>query len=122
LDKDARLSQRLSEAGPVPEFEEIASLVRFLDDLTMLVLAGGVTERLILVKYTDDIVRLWDSLAEVIYLRRRVAGKHFGRALEHLAMRAAAYRESGDLDRFYQRLGRDPGMADCRAHRGSPLR
>jgi hypothetical protein len=108
LENDPRLRARLASAEPVTEFGDIVALVRFLDNLTMLTLTGGVAERLILAEYADDIVRFWDNVAELIYLRRGALGVHFGAAYEHLAMRAKAYLASGKMDRFYSRLRRDP--------------
>lgn len=107
LASDPPLRERLASAEPVPEFDELVALVRFLDNLTMLILEGGVAERLIIAEYADDIVRLWNNLGEVIYLRRRALGVHFGASYEHLAMRAKAYLASGKVDRFYNRLLRD---------------
>jgi hypothetical protein len=78
--------------------------------VTMLILEGGVAERLILAEYADDIVRLWDNVSEVINMRRGALGVHFGSAYEHLAMRAKAYRASGRMDRFYSQLLRDPRL------------
>jgi hypothetical protein len=65
LKADPSLQTRLAHPGPVPEVGEIVALVRFLDNLTMTILTGGVTERLILAEYADDIVQLWDRLGEV---------------------------------------------------------
>lgn len=110
LENDPELRARLSSTEPVTEFGDLVALVRFLDNLTMLTLTGGVAERLILAEYADDIVRLWDSVAELIYLRRGALGVHFGAAYEHLAMRAKAYLASGKMDRFYSRLHRDPRL------------
>jgi hypothetical protein len=112
LRTDASLRSRLEQPPPVPEFDEIEWLVRFLDTLTMLILAGRVREELTLAEYADDIVRFWDRLAEAVRLRRRGAGPHFGAAFEHLAMRAKVYLESGEMGRFYERLLRDPRTAD----------
>ncbi len=112
LKTDAALRSRLEEPAAVPEFDEIESLVRFLDTLTMLILAGRVREELILAEYADDIVRTWNLLAEPIALRRRGAGARLGAAFEHLAMRAKAYVASGAMDRFYGRLLRDPRTSE----------
>jgi hypothetical protein len=111
LGRDASLRSRLARTEPIPEVAEVVELVRFLNNLTMLILIGGVSERLILAEYADDIVLLWNSLAEVIYLRRPALGVRFGAALEHLAMRAKTHLERGDIDRFYGRLLRDPRMS-----------
>jgi hypothetical protein len=112
LENDADLRRRLASAEPALEFDEVVALVRFLDNLTMLILVGGVSERLVLAEYADEIMRLWNSTAELIYLRRRSLGVRFGSALEHLAMRAEAFVSGGEMDRFYKRLQRDPRMAD----------
>jgi hypothetical protein len=111
---DQSLRYRLAQPQDVPEFREIETLLRFLDNLTMLMLTGSVTERLILVKYADDIVRVWDHLAEAVYLRR-FGLPHFGSTYEHLAMRAKAYLAAGEIDRFYGQLQRDPRMASITA-------
>jgi hypothetical protein len=108
LEGDPALRARLASAEPVPEFEEIVQLVRFLDNLTMLILAGRTAEQLTFAEYADDIVRLWDNVGEVIYLRRAALGVHFGAAFEHLAMRSKRYLASGTVDRFYRGLLRDP--------------
>jgi hypothetical protein len=105
---DPSLRERLGQPAPLPELEEIVALVRFLDNLTMLILTRGVTERLILNEYADDIARLWDNVGELVYLRRRFLGRRFGAAFEHLAMRSRGYLISGEMDRFYARLLRDP--------------
>jgi len=112
LKTDAALRRRLAEPPPVPEFDEIEAFVRFLDTLTMLIIAGRVKEELILAEYADDIVRVWDQLAEAVGIRRRGAGARFGAVFEHLAMRARAYLASGEMDRFYNRLSSDPRMGE----------
>lgn len=109
---DSALRSRMEQPAPVPEFDEIESLVRFLDTLTMLILAGRVKEELILAEYADDIVRLWNLLVEPIALRRRGEGERLGAAFEHLAMRARDYVASGAMDRFYARLLRDPRVRE----------
>lgn len=43
LKTDTALRHRLAEPYSVPEFNEIETLLRFLDNLTMLILAGSVT-------------------------------------------------------------------------------
>ena len=53
LQTDRSLRYRLAQPEQVPEFAEIETLLRFLDRLTMLILAGSVTERLVLMKYSD---------------------------------------------------------------------
>lgn len=110
LKTDRSLRYRLAQPRDVPEFHEIETLLRFLDNLTMLVLTRTVTERLVLTKYADDINQLWDALAEAVYLRR-YGVPHFASIYEHLAMRAKAYLAGGEIDRFYGRLLHDPRMA-----------
>ncbi len=111
LKADPELRARVASTQLVTEFEEIVYLVRFLDNVAMLVLTGGVAERLIFAEYADDIARLWENVGEVTYLRRGALGVHFGAAYEHLAMRAKAYLASGKVDRFYSRLQRDPRLS-----------
>jgi hypothetical protein len=110
LRSDPALRQRMMHQHAVSEFAEIQALLRFLDSQTMLIVAGSVSEPLILAKYADEIVRLWDAVAEAVYLRRYVLGPHFASVLEHLAMRANASLESGEIERFYSGLERDPRM------------
>jgi hypothetical protein len=110
LATDADLRTRMTGWRGAEEFWEIESFVIFLEHLSTLVLTGGLSERLILAEYADSIVELWDGLAESIYLRR-CGSRHYGAAYEHLAMRAKAYLTSGEMDRFYGRLRRDPRMA-----------
>jgi hypothetical protein len=114
LETDRSLRYQLAQRRPVLEFQEIETLLRFIDNLTMLVVTGSVTERLVLLKYADEIVRLWDPLAEAVYLRR-YSVPHFAATYEHLAMRAKAYLAGGQIDRFYGRLQRDPRMAGVTA-------
>lgn len=71
---------------------------------------GSITERLIHMRYADEIVTLWDQVAEAVYLRR-YGWPHFAANYEHLAMRAKAYISAGHVDHFYDRLLRDPRMA-----------
>lgn len=111
LQTDEQLRRRLAQPNFVPEFSEIESLLRFLDNLTMLVITGSMTERLVLLQYADEIVTLWDTLAEAVYLRRSGVTPHFASNWEHLAMRAKAYIAAGEIARFYGRLQRDPRMA-----------
>ena len=108
---DDSLRYRLAQPPSVPEFNELERLLRFFDNLTRLVVSGSVSERLILAQYADEIVRIWDSLAEAVYLRRYGAGPHFVSAFEHLAMRARASLQSGNIERLYGHLLRDPRMA-----------
>jgi hypothetical protein len=114
LQSDASLRYRLTQPQPVPEFREIETLLRFLDNLTMLILTKSVTEQLVLMKYADEIVRLWDTVAEGVYLRR-FGFPHFASAYEHLAMRAKGCLAAGEIDRFYGRLQQDPRMTGVTA-------
>ena len=115
LRTDDALRYRLAQPPSVPEFAELERLLRFFDNLTMLIVAGSISERLILAQYADEIVRMWDALAEAVYLRRYSAGPHFISAFEHLAMRARARLQSGDIERLYGHLERDPRMAHMAA-------
>lgn len=110
LETDGDLRYRMAQSQPLPEFDEIEQLLRFFDSLTLLQLTGSVTERLIVIKYAHEIVQLWDSLAEAVYLRR-YGIPHFAATYEHLAMRAKAQIADGTVDRFYDGLLRDPSMA-----------
>ena len=118
---DDALRYRLAQPTRVPEFTEIERLLRFLDNLTMLIVTGSISERLILAQYADEIVRMWDSLAEAVYLRRYGAGPHFVSAFEHLAMRAKTSLQRGNIERLYGHLQRDPRMASV-AKPSSPTR
>ncbi|HEY6325738.1 MAG TPA: hypothetical protein VIW73_04375 [Candidatus Cybelea sp.] len=109
LETDRSLRYRLAQPQPVPEFSEIETLLRFLDNLTMLALTRTDTERVMLTKYGVEIIRLWDALAEAVYLRR-YGIPHFAGMFEHLAMRAKAYLASGKIDRYYAELQHDPRM------------
>ena len=103
------LTQR---ASPSEEFQEIGYLLRFFEHLSTLGITGGVSEKLVLAEYADNIADIWERLAETVYLRRLASGPHTGAAFEHLAMRAKSYLENGEMDRLYGRLRRDPRMAD----------
>ena len=108
---DATFRQRLQQPDVFEEIPEVAALIRFLEHLSTLVVTGGVTERLILAEYADNLDAFWDRLAELIYLRRETAGPYFGAALEHVAMRARRYIANGEMARLYGRLDKDPRMA-----------
>jgi hypothetical protein len=114
LQTDRSLRYRMAQPEHVPEFDEIESLLRFLDSLTMLIITGSIAERLVLYKYAPEIVNLWDPLAEAIYLRR-FAVPNFASTFEDLAMRSKAYIASGEIDRFYGRMHRDPRMSGMTA-------
>jgi hypothetical protein len=106
--KDPAFRERLRTPEIVPEFLGAARLLQFLEHFAVLVNKGGVAESLVLAEYADNFERWWELLREATYLRRQVFGPHSGAAFEHLAMRAAAYRSSGQMDREYARLLRDP--------------
>jgi hypothetical protein len=62
----------------------------------------------VLAEYADNFAAMWEAMRPAI-LRRRIAyGAHTGRAFEHLAMRAKRYIDSGQMDREYGALERDP--------------
>jgi hypothetical protein len=90
------------------DFENVVNLLRFLEHISVLVTKGGVAEKLLLAEYADNMVDMWDTMRPAI-LRRRIAfGPHIGRAFEHLAMRAKRYIDSGEMEREYAALERDP--------------
>ena len=108
---DVKLRNELARARRVDEFRDIATLLQFMEHVSTLIVTGHLTERLVLAEYADNIDSLWDSLAETIYLRRAVGGPFVGAAFEHLAMRAKRFLESGEMDRLYGRMFKDPRMA-----------
>jgi hypothetical protein len=113
LKNDADLRARIAAPGPVPEFGQIASLVSFLEHLSTLILLGGMSERLVLAEYADNIEHTWDRLAESIYLRRRAINRpYIAVAFENLAMRSKAFLAEGEMERLYSKLQRDPRMAN----------
>jgi hypothetical protein len=71
-----------------------------MEHLSTLIVTGRLTEQLKLAEYADTIDRLWDRLADTIYLRRAVGGPYAGAAFEHRAMRAKRFLESGKMDRL----------------------
>jgi hypothetical protein len=113
LESDRELRERMTQLQPVPEFHEIETLLRFLDSLSLLALTGSISERLIHMRYANEIVTLWDQVSEAVYLRR-YGWSNFAANYEHLAMRAKAYISAGQIDHFYGRLLRDPRMADIK--------
>lgn len=114
LAADQSLRDRLAERGMVEEFREIETLLWYFDGLTMLIITGSTAERLVLYKYAHEIDQMWDALAEAVYLRRRAVPR-FAATFEHLAMRAKTYIADGQIDRFYERLQRDPRMTGTSA-------
>ena len=113
VENEPELRARLAAPGPVGEFNEIASLVSFLEHLSTLILLGGMSERLILAEYADNIEHTWDRLAETIYMRRRAINRpYIAVAFENLAMRSKAFLAEGEMERLYSKLQRDPRMAN----------
>ena len=107
---DRAFRTRLTQPGYIDEFDNIESLLRFLEHFSTLIITGGVSERLFLAEYADNIESIWDRLAETIYIRRVVGGPYDCAAFEHLAMRAKRYLVTGGMSRLYGRLQRDPRM------------
>jgi hypothetical protein len=100
---------RLEDPTYVPdEFRNLTQLLRFLEHISVLVVKGGVAESLVLAEYADNMVAMWDAMRPAILHRRVAYGPHTGRAFEHLAMRAKQYIDSGDMEREYAALERDP--------------
>jgi hypothetical protein len=90
------------------DFGNVVKLLRYLEHISVLVTKGGVAEKLLLAEYADNMVYMWDAMRPAM-LRRRIAfGPHLGRAFEHLAMRAKRYIDSGEMEREYNALERDP--------------
>lgn len=106
---DADYRERLGDPTFMPdEFRSVGALLRFLEHICVLVTKGGVAENLVLAEYADTFLNMWNLMRPAI-LRRRVAfGPHTGRAFEHLAMRSKRYIESGEMQREYDALERDP--------------
>jgi hypothetical protein len=68
----------------------------------------GWVESIVLTEYADNFVQMWERLRPAILLRRKAMSPYLGRAFEHLATRAKRYIESGQMDRDYALLERDP--------------
>ena len=109
MESDPNYLTRLEDPTFVPEeFRNLGQLLRFLEHISVLVVKGGVAESLVLAEYADNMVSMWEAMRPAI-LRRRIAyGPHTGRAFEHLAMRAKEYIDSGEMEREYAALERDP--------------
>jgi len=86
----------------------IGEMIRFLEHISTLVYKGGVAESLVLAEYADTFVDMWEALRPWVAERRHAFGPYSGSAFEHLAMRAKHYIESGQMDRDYSTLERDP--------------
>jgi hypothetical protein len=101
--------RRLRDPTFTPEeFRPIGMMLRFLEHISVLVTKGGIAESLILAEYADIFVVMWDQLHPAIIERRVAFGPYTGRAFEHLAMRARRYIDSGEMEREYALLERDP--------------
>jgi hypothetical protein len=101
--------ERLKDPAFIPdEFRSVGPLLRFLEHISVLVIKGGVAENLVLAEYADNFVSMWEIARPAILLRRIAFGQHTGRAFEHLAMRGRRYIESGQMQREYDALERDP--------------
>jgi hypothetical protein len=109
IEEDPTYLDRLEDPAFVPdEFRNVGLLLGFLEHISVLVTRGGVAESLVLAEYADNFAAMWEAMRPAI-LRRRIAfGPHTGRAFEHLAMRAKRYIDSGQMDREYGALERDP--------------
>jgi hypothetical protein len=109
IDADADYRERLKDPEFLPEeFVGIGFLLRFLEHVSVLITRGGIAEHLVLAEYADNFVVIWDRMRPAILLRRVAFGPHTGRAFEHLAMRSRRYIDSGQMEREYARLERDP--------------
>jgi hypothetical protein len=108
---DVPFRGELAQLRRVKDFREIAVLLQYMEHLSTLIVTGRITEQLVLAEYADNIETLWDRLADTIYLRRAVGGPYVGAAFEHVAMRAKRFLQSGEMDRLYGRMQKDPRMA-----------
>ena len=89
------------------EFRGIASLLGFLEHLSVLITKGGVAEALVLAEYADTFVDIWEKIRPAILERRVAFGPYISRAFEHLAMRSKQYIDSGQMAREYAALEQD---------------
>jgi len=106
---DPAYYERLSdpEVDDPEELRGARKLFGFLERLSVLVYKGDIAESLVLAEYADTFVTLWE-LGRPVFVQRRIAySPHLMRAFEHLAMRAKAYIDSGQMAREYDALGRD---------------
>jgi hypothetical protein len=107
--EDPAYLDRLENPSFVPdEFRNVGLLLAFLEHISVLVTKGGVAESLVLAEYADNFAAMWEAMRPAILRRRKAFGSHTGRAFEHLAMRAKRYIDSGQMDREYGALERDP--------------
>jgi hypothetical protein len=106
---DPQYAETLKDPTVFPEeFRSIGEMLRFLEHICTLVTRGGVAEQLVLTEYADTFVDMWEKLRPAIAMRRYAFGPYTGRTFEHLAMRAKRYIDSGQMDRDYAMLERDP--------------
>ena len=100
---------KLRDRSFAPEdTRNVGEMIRFLEHISTLVYKGGVAESLVLAEYADTFVDMWEALRPWIAERRHAFGPYASSAFEHLAMRAKHYIESGQMDRDYASLERDP--------------
>jgi hypothetical protein len=111
VESDPGYREQLRDRSFRPEeFSGVASLLGFLEHISVLITKGGVAEGLVLAEYADTFVAIWDQMRPAIRERRVAFGPHTGRAFEHLAMRSRRYIESGQMEREYAALERDPAL------------
>jgi hypothetical protein len=109
---DPEYLRRLTDPAFRPaEFRGVALLLAFLEHISVLITRGGIAESLVLAEYADNFVTIWEQMRPAIAQRRIAFGPHTGRAFEHLAMRSRRYIDSGQMDREYAALERDPLLA-----------
>jgi hypothetical protein len=112
LDTDPGYRERLRDPKfRAEEFRHVATMLRFLEHISVLITRGGVAEGLVLAEYADTFVSIWEQMQPAILERRVAFGPTIGRAFEHLAMRSRRYIDSGQMAREYDALERDPAMA-----------
>jgi hypothetical protein len=113
---DPEYLERLADPAFMPDdFRPVGAMLRSLEHISTLVTKGGVAENLVLAEYADTFLNLWNMLHPAIVKRRLAFGPHTSRAFEHLAMRSKTYIESGQMQREYDALERDPRAATTRA-------
>ena len=112
IEEDPDYRERLKDPTFRPEeFRGVAILLGFLEHISVLITKGGVAEALVLAEYADTFLAIWNQMRPAIVARRIAFGPHIGRAFEHLAMRSRRYIDSGEMDREYAALERDPTLA-----------
>lgn len=106
---DPEYRERLADATFRPtEFRSVGVLLGFLEHISVLITRGGVAEGLVLAEYADTFVHMWEAMRPAIVQRRTAYGPYISRAFEHLAMRSKRYIDSGQMEREYAALERDP--------------